>query len=106
MITKAMSCNAEQDNAHPGRLIDGLMDVVRDVEHGDDEHTERLATAINTLLYFSFQKGLTESGEETVTAIVYLLADLMHLAHHIGLEGDEFDSMITTASMHFKDESD
>lgn len=100
--------STEPESAHPGRLVDGLMGVVHEVMNSGDDitqtHSERLITVIDTLLYFSLHKGLTESGEETTTAICDLLADLMHLARHVGIDDAEFSRLINTASMHFEAE--
>lgn len=104
MADKMVRSCAASDEAHPGRLVDGLPDVAREVENtGDDmtqTHSERLITVIDILLCFSLQKGLTQSGEQTATAISDLLADLMHLARHVGIDDAEFTRLINTASMH------
>ncbi len=85
---------------HPGRLVDELIGVARDVENGREgmpsTHSERLITVIDTLLYFSLQKGMTESGEETTTALSGLIAELMHLARHVGISDSEFAALVAT----------
>lgn len=110
MNVKNVCDSAESESAHPGRLVDGLMGVAVEVENGVDDmtrtHSGRLVTIINTLLYFSLQKGLTQSGEQTSTAISDLLADLMHLARHVGIDEAEFTSLINRASMHVEAELD
>jgi len=110
MNDKNMCGSTEPERDHPGRLVDGLMSVAVEVEHCGDEmsqtHSERLITVIDTLLNFSLQKGLTQSGEQTSTAISDLLADLMHLARHVGIDDAEFSMLIDRALMHVEAELD
>lgn len=100
MNDRVMCSRAKPKNGHPGRLVDALIDVARDVENGEggmlSTHSERLITVIDTLLYFLLQKGMTDTGEETTTALSGLIADLMHLARHVGISDREFAALVAT----------
>lgn len=103
-----LSKEGEPDMKGHCHLVDGLLGFARGVENGSEnvtsEQAERLITVTETVLFYALKKGLTQSGEETATAITDLIADIMHLGYHCGIGEKQFTDILKRACMHVETE--
>ena len=71
-------------------------------------NTDRATVAAEALWVFARRTGLDGRGDEALTAVQDLIANLMHLCGQEGITDSEttFASLISTAEMHYQAELD
>lgn len=90
--------------------IDDLnsLSIVSDEPFSEADNRYRTEVAASAVLLLAARKGLANGTEPAETAITDLLANLMHLCAYCYKDGcgTSFDSLLTTARMHFSFESE